>query len=124
MLWSVEMKNADRIYRQGQNIILFHNSCGVKPYILPPKTTVTINYGRGTDADYDDSITVYEELTESPQADSSVNIYDTESDEDLVNNKEITLHLDVNKDIDIRVVTGAKYNSHSAQQEKLDRHKI
>lgn len=103
---------SSQVEAEGQNIILFYNSCGVKPYMLPPETTVTINYGWGTDEDYDDSITVYEELTESSQADSSANIYDTELDEDLVNNREITLHLDVNKDIDIRLVTGAKYNSH------------
>jgi len=103
---------SSQIEAEGQNIILFYNSCGVKPYSLPPDTTVTVNYGWGAAEDYDDSITVYEEITEKPQTDNSENIDDAEFDDALVNNKEITLHLNVNDDIDIRLVTGAKYNSH------------
>ena len=95
---------------KGQNIILFHNSCGVEPYILPPYTTVTVNYGWGTDEDYDDSITVYEELSEKPKTDVSAYFDLPEFDDALVNNREITLQLNVNDDIDIRHVTGAKYN--------------
>ena len=46
-----------------QNIILFHNSCAVEPYIMPTGATVSVNYGWSTDDDYDDSITVFEEYT-------------------------------------------------------------
>ena len=95
---------------KGQNIILFHSSCGVEPYILPPNTTVTVDYGWRTDEDYDDSITVYEELREKPKTDVSTYFDLPEFDDALVNSREITLHLNVNEDIDIRYVKGAKYN--------------
>ena len=103
---------SSQIEAEGQNIILFNNSCGAKPYILPPDTTVIVNYGWCTEEDYDSSITVCEELSEKPQTDKLENIDDTEFDDALVNNRDITLHLNVNDDIDIRLITGVKYNSH------------
>ena len=102
---------SSQVEAEGQNIILFYNSCGVKPYILPPDTTVTVDYGWRTEEDYDSSITVYEELRGKPKTNDSEIIDDTEFDDALINNREITLHLNVNDDIDIRLITGVKYNS-------------
>lgn len=106
--------DSSQIKTGGQNIILFHNSCGIEPYKLPAGTTVSINYGWSTPEDYDDSITVFEEVPKNYQVESSVHADagEKEFETDWQKYKDITLLLDVNSDIDVRVIMGTKYESH------------
>jgi hypothetical protein len=95
-----------------RNIILFHNSCAVEPFIIPEGTTISVDYGWCTEEDHDDSITVLEEYTKNT---SNQNVYEpifrAEYPEDYNNNREPTLRLDVNKDISVRVIKRAVYES-------------
>lgn len=95
-----------------QNIILFHKSCAVEPYILPTGTTISVNYGWGTEDDYDDSITVYEEYTKNESHKTQPESMDTiDYHVDDYNEREPTLRLNVNEDISIRVIKRAIYES-------------
>jgi len=99
--------NSSQTKEKGQNIILFQNCCAVEPYNLPIGTIVSINYGWGLAEDYDDSIAVDEELP--------LNTSQSEQSEHIVNCpniRDITLRLDVKKDIDVLVIEGATYHSH------------
>jgi hypothetical protein len=104
--------DSSQTQNQEQNIILFHNSCVVEPYNLPIGTTVSIDYEWSTDDDCDDSITVLEELTQNTsQEEQSRHINEIEIQDDLLNNRDITLRLNVNEDIDVMVIKGATYQS-------------
>lgn len=103
--------NSSQTQDQGQNIILFRNSCGVEPYKLPTGTTVSINYGWITSEDLDDSIAVFEELPKENQAERSGNTNETGIQDGLLYNRDITLRLDVNKDIYVMKIQGVKYES-------------
>lgn len=103
--------NSSQTQDQAQNIILFHNSCGVEPYNLPTGTTVSTNYVWSTDAECDDRITVLEELPNESQGERPETTNETEFQDDWFNCRDITLRLDVNKDIYVMVITGAKYQS-------------
>ena len=116
------LPNSSQTQDQGQNIILFHNSCGVEPYKLPTGTTVSINYVRSTDADCDDRITVFEELPNGSQGERHETTNETEFQDDWFNCRDITLRLDVNKDVDVMVITGSKYQSHKINTSRY-RHK-
>jgi hypothetical protein len=95
-----------------QNIILFHNSCAVEPYIVPEGTTVSINYGWSTEDDHDDSITVYEKYIQNTSHNSDYKSMDrTKLHEELYDDRESTLKLDLNKDISVRVIKRAIYDS-------------
>lgn len=114
--------NSSQTQDQAQNIILFHNSCGVEPYKLPTGTTVSINYVWSTDAECDDRITVFEELPNESQGERPETTNETEFQDDWFNYRDITLRLDVNKDIDVMVITGAKYQSRKRNTSRY-RHK-
>jgi hypothetical protein len=116
--------NSSQTQDQGQNIILFHNSCGVEPYKLPTGTTVSINYVWSTDADCDDRITVFEELPNGSQGERHETTNETEFQDDWFNYRDITLRLDVNKDIDVMVITGSKYQSHKRNTSRYRHRKI
>lgn len=104
--------DSSQTHGQGQNIILFHNSCGVDPYRLPKGTKVSIQHLWSIDVDdYDDSITVCEEIPGNSQGERPAPANETELQGDLFNYRDITLRLDVNKDIDVKVITGAEYKS-------------
>lgn len=95
-----------------QNLILFHKSCAVEPYVLPTGTTVSVNYGWSTEDDYDDRITVYEEYTKNESHKNHSGRMDTmESSENYYNEREPTLRLNVNEDISIRVIKRAIYEN-------------
>ena len=95
-----------------QNIILFHNSCAVEPYILPTGTTVSVDYGWSTEDDYDDSITVYEEYTKNTSHDNQSECMDKmEYHEEYYDDREPTLRLDVNEDISIWGIKRAIYET-------------
>lgn len=97
--------------KQEQNITLFHNSCAVEPYILPTGTTVTVRYGFFTEDDHDDSITVFEKKPEKIQNAQSELIEKIDYNKNYYNNREITLRIDVNNDVDVRVVQGACFKT-------------
>ncbi|MDA3799861.1 MAG: RES family NAD+ phosphorylase [Kiritimatiellae bacterium] len=104
--------NSSQSQENEQNIILFHNSCAVEPYKLPTGSTVSVNYGRRIEDDYDDSITVFEEYTKSTSNhNDSEHINITQYNDDDYNNREPILRLDVNKDISVRVIKRAVYES-------------
>lgn len=108
------MFNSSQSLDQGQNIILFQNSCKVEPYKLPTGTTVSIQYLWGTEEegeDGDGGFVVYEELPDKSQRKPSESANETESQDDLLGDRDITLRLDVNNDINVKVITGAKYQS-------------
>jgi len=95
-----------------QNIILFHNSCAVEPYIMPTGTNVSVNYGWSTEDDYDDSITVYEEYTKNISNNNQSERMDKmEYHEDYYNDRESILRLNVNEDISVWVIKRAVYES-------------
>jgi hypothetical protein len=47
---------------QGRNVVLFNHACGVEPYSLPEGTRIDIDLGWVSEDDYDDTITVFENL--------------------------------------------------------------
>lgn len=102
--------NSSQTQGQGQNIILFQNSCRVNPYKLPKGTTVSIRHLWSTDED-DDSITVWEEFPGNSQGKQPEPADETEFQDDLLGDRDITLRLDVNKDINVMVITGAEYQN-------------
>ena len=95
-----------------QNIILFHNSCAVEPYMLPNGTAVSVDYGWTTEDDYDDSITVYEEYTKNISDNNQSERMDKmEYHEDYYNDREPTLRLNVKEDISVWDIKRAVYES-------------
>ncbi len=107
---------------QEQNIILFHNSCAVEQYILPTGTAVSINYGWSTEDDYDDSITVREEVFHNTsQNNQSENINEIEVHEDFINGRDMTLRLNVNEDVCVWVIKTATYQS---SQRYISRYRV
>lgn len=47
---------------EGRNVVLFNHACRVEPYNLPVGATIDINMGWASEDDYDDSITVFENV--------------------------------------------------------------
>jgi DNA-directed RNA polymerase subunit RPC12/RpoP len=95
---------------QGQNIILFRNSCGVEPYNLPKGTKISINYGWRTSEDYDDSISVFEELpVKTSQVEQAEDPEDIEQQENHSDCREAILHLDVKRDISVMEIMEASF---------------
>lgn len=90
---------------KGKNIILFSSACAVEPYILPPGTTVSVDYGWQTHDDYDDRITVRESVPQVIKEEPAC----TYNDSDIFEPREITLSLDVNKDTEVFEIQGTKY---------------
>jgi len=107
---------------KGQNIILFHDSCFLEPYDLPSGATVSINYGWSSPDDYDDSITVCEDLPTTPQQKQFKVVEIDDQGNPLVNNP-ITLSLDINNDIDVMAIKGATYQSHIRSVSRYRRNK-
>lgn len=108
---------------EGKNIVLFNHSCRTEPYTLPSSTTVSINFGWATEDDYDDSITVFEELpkkNESPSEKDSdkrssqlsmmdLSFDDAEIDFEYIDTREVTLRLDVDN-IEVKKIKWVKYD--------------
>ncbi|TRC72039.1 hypothetical protein FJV83_31435 [Mesorhizobium sp. WSM4307] len=58
--------NSAQTAKKGRNIVLFHHSSVVEPYVLPPGTKVEVNLGWASRDDYDDQIFVWEETPMPP----------------------------------------------------------
>jgi len=95
-------------------------------YNITPGTKVSVDYGWVSDDDSDDSITIFEELRDDNkddvQEETLDNFYNFE--DDFINNRETTLNLDVLNSIDVRVITGASYNTHQRYVTRYKREKV
>jgi hypothetical protein len=117
--------SSSQVSENGQNIILFKNSCYVEPRDLPRDTIVSVDYVWRSDGDYD-SITIFEELPDSPPKENKRNrrIVHRYNHDEFSNPPPVkTLHLDVENGIDVRVVQGVNYQVHKRYVSRYTRNK-
>ena len=97
--------NSSQTKGQGQNIVLFQNSCMVEPYNLPKGTIVEIHY------DYEGEISITEKFPKKPSKPIKSKFNSTiESHNNLQSNRTITLRLDLKKDVKVMEIEGVIYH--------------
>jgi len=121
----------------GQNVVLFNHSCRVEPY--NGGSVISIDYGRGMDEDYDDSITILEQTPSTDQdhddSEEETRTDHNDSEEEIgfepimrieeetefdawPDNREFTLRLYV-ADIEVMVIEGVEYKTHERYTSRL-----
>jgi len=97
----------------GQNIVLFRNCFKVKPYDLPKGAKVIVSQEFYAEDDYDDSITVHEEVSIFNNTEKDTEFFNAEHflDEDYLDGVNISLVIDVKNDIYVRTIRKIQYSS-------------
>jgi hypothetical protein len=95
--------SSSQVSTDGKNIVLFNHSSITKPYKLNSNVDFSVNFGWHSNDDYDDSISIHEETdVKSKEPTNDLNLGNINDDlfhtiETTINNKEISLELDVDK---------------------------
>lgn len=116
---------------EGKNIVLFNHSSRVKPKTLPKGSKVSVSFGWGTEDDYDDSITIFEEIAENKTVTAETNtrthggiinidhhLFNDLDFEDSDDYRKFTLSLDINS-MQVHEIKAVSYETNNRHISKV-----
>ena len=113
------MFGSSQLTEKGENVVLFNHACDVEPYKLPEGSSIDVSLGFGTEDDYDDSITIWEEcpapetLTKEKQSNRSdllayIGFEGLDKFDEVINTTP-TLRLDI-ENVQVVMIKGVRYD--------------